>query len=65
MNIFVNGRPETIQACSLADLVKDRGLSADVLVIEYNQQIVKQARWGDIRLQENDRVELLRFVGGG
>ncbi len=65
MNIFVNGRPETIQPCSLADLVKDRGVNADVLVIEYNQQIVKQARWGDITLQENDRVELLSFVGGG
>jgi sulfur carrier protein len=65
MRITVNGKPETIQPCTLGALVQAKALNADALVVEYNQQIVKQTRWETIQLQENDTLELLSFVGGG
>jgi len=65
MMITVNGQSETIQPCKLGAFIQARGLNTNALVVEYNQQIVQQARWDDIELRENDTLELLSFVGGG
>ena len=65
LQIFVNGVAETVSASTIADLVADKGLSPGALVVEWNQRIVKQEEWTTIRLQAEDRLELLSFVGGG
>jgi sulfur carrier protein len=65
MQITVNGKPETIRPCTIADLVKGKGLKAEALVVEHNRCIVRQAQWAAIQLRENDCLELLSFVGGG
>jgi sulfur carrier protein len=33
--------------------------------VEYNFQILPEQGWEKIILQENDNLEILRFVGGG
>ncbi len=65
MKININGKQETIQPCTISELVMSRGLRADALVVEHNQQIIKQDAWGKVSLKENDALELLSFVGGG
>ena len=65
MNIFVNGNKERIEPCTLAQLIDRKKLDAGVLVIELNQQIIKQEFWSTTELQEKDRLEMLSFVGGG
>lgn len=65
MNIFVNGKQETIDLCTIADLVGVKGIPAGSLVVEHNRHIVKQAQWEEILLKEGDQLELLSFVGGG
>ena len=65
MNIRVNGKVETIEPCSIAELVMAKGLPAQSLVVEYNREIVKQAEWTEVSLKEDDQLELLSFVGGG
>ncbi len=65
MNVTINGQTETIAACSIAALVRQKGLDAEALVVEHNERIVQQAQWPDIQLQEGDNLELLSFVGGG
>jgi thiamine biosynthesis protein ThiS len=65
MQITINGTVESIRPCTLADLVKARGLNSDAIVIEYNQVIVKRDSWAQIQLRDNDHLELLSFVGGG
>lgn len=65
MNIRVNGKVETVDPCTIADLVKAKGLPAQSLVVEYNREIVKQAQWTEVSLEEDDQLELLSFVGGG
>lgn len=65
MKITINGKQETIQPCTISEFVASRGLSPDALVVEHNQRIVKQDAWGRVRLEENDTLELLSFVGGG
>ncbi len=65
MEFFVNGIKESAEPCSLAQLVERRGLNPGSLVIELNQQIIKQQHWSTTMLNEGDRLELLCFVGGG
>lgn len=65
MNILVNGRKETIDPCTIAELVSVKRLPAGSLVVEHNRQIIKQAQWSEVHLKEDDQLELLSFVGGG
>ena len=65
MEIVVNGERESLEPCTIADLVMRRGLDAGSLVGECNRAIVKQEQWPTTRLQAGDRLELLSFVGGG
>ena len=65
MNIFVNGNKERIEPCTLAQLIAWKKLNAGALVIELNQQIIKQEFWPTTELKEDDCLEMLSFVGGG
>jgi len=65
MNIFVNGNKECIEPCTLEQLIACKKLNAGALVIELNQKIIKQEFWPTTELKEDDRLEMLSFVGGG
>ena len=65
MEITVNGLKESSAPGTVADLVARKGLTAEALVVELNQQIIKQEHWPACALKEGDRLELLSFVGGG
>ena len=65
MEITVNGVQESCSPCSLAQLVAAKELAAQSLVIELNQQIIKQELWESTSLRDGDVLELLSFVGGG
>ena len=65
MNITVNGDIESIEPCTIDEYVRQKDLNPDALVVEHNLEIVKRERWGEIRLEANDTLELLSFVGGG
>lgn len=65
MTIIINGLEETCPPCTLAQLVEAKGLEAHSLVIELNQQIIKQDTWQSTTLHDGDILELLSFVGGG
>ncbi len=65
MQITVNGQREEVEPCTISQFVQSKGLKPEALVVEHNQEIVKQERWAQIQLNENDALELLSFVGGG
>ncbi|HNW39484.1 MAG TPA: sulfur carrier protein ThiS [Candidatus Omnitrophota bacterium] len=66
MVVSINGRPEEIKMQSnLAELISNKGLCADNLVIEHNSVIVPKHKWQKIALKENDFIEIVSFVGGG
>jgi sulfur carrier protein len=41
-------------------LEKDQGIIAEV-----NEQIINRNSWKEYKLQEGDKIELVKFVGGG
>ena len=65
VEIQINGKKESVVKCTVADLVAQRDLLADSLIVEYNGKIIKQIVWDEVTLQNGDILELLNFVGGG
>ena len=66
MKITLNGREEiSSRGMTLADLISSKGINPETVIVEYNCQLIKKEAWGGIVLKENDRLEILRFVGGG
>ena len=66
MKIVVNGSQEEVEEnINLLKLLADKELDPTKLVVEYNQQIVKEDQLEKINLEAGDSLELLNFVGGG
>jgi sulfur carrier protein len=66
INVIVNGDArEFANEISLAALIEKLELPAARIAVELNQTVVRRADWSKIVLQENDRLEIVHFVGGG
>ena len=66
MNITVNGKLETLeQNITISDFLKLKHLEPEKVVVEHNLKIVERENLNDVVLQENDSLEVMRFVGGG
>lgn len=66
MTVVVNGTPHEVPDTStLAELVALLGLDQATVVAEVSGEIVPPEAFGTTQLKPHDRVELVRFVGGG
>lgn len=66
MKIRLNGDPRVLEASkSLGALVDELGLDRQWVVAERNSEVPDRRTWDDILLQEDDQIELVRFMGGG
>ncbi|MCX7710455.1 MAG: sulfur carrier protein ThiS [Clostridia bacterium] len=66
MKVTLNGKQTEIDAgLTLMELLKEKGLEPDRVVVEFNHDIAPKEEWNNILLKEGDNLEVLRFVGGG
>ncbi len=66
MRIFLNGEIRDIQEGSTVSvLLKTLGFQEEGVVVERNGDIVERSQYATTTLSENDKLELVRFVGGG
>jgi len=66
MRATVNGEQvELPEDLTVAGLLRHLGLKAERIAVERNGSVVKKARHGDERLQADDVLEIVTFVGGG
>jgi thiamine biosynthesis protein ThiS len=66
MRLIINGDEKDYAGITtLFSLVEHLGLKADRLAVELNHNIVPRSQWGSTILQDNDRLEVVHFVGGG
>ena len=64
--LLLNGeRKEVAAGVSLAQLIETLNLAPERIAIELNQSVVRRAEWPTTDLKENDRIEIVHFVGGG
>jgi sulfur carrier protein len=66
MKIIVNGEDRDIDDNLTVDaLILVLGIKVKVMAIAVNMDIVKKEDWNTHLIKENDKIELLHFVGGG
>lgn len=66
MQIIVNGEPmEWKENQTLEQWVAERGYRKERIAIEVNEEIIPKAEYGKYMLSENDKLEVVTFVGGG
>jgi thiamine biosynthesis protein ThiS len=63
--IYVNGKEMQQQNLLIAELLENLELNQDLIVVEVNQEIVQKAHYTKQLLSAGDRIEIVRFVGGG
>jgi thiamine biosynthesis protein ThiS len=65
MKITINGREQTSESITLAQLIENLGMKQDRVAVELNRDIVPRTQWAETYLAEGDRLEIVHFVGGG
>ena len=66
MNVYVNGELREVSGSpSLAELVAHLDLPVARIAIELNREVVRRSEWGNTLLKDEDRIEIVHFVGGG
>lgn len=66
MKITVNGEDKTVtKGSSISGLLSEFSIKPEAVVVEFNLKIIGKEFWETTILQENDRIEIVRFVGGG
>ncbi|BFU77809.1 hypothetical protein ALC152_10240 [Arcobacter sp. 15-2] len=66
MNIIINGEDKIFnEGDSLKDIIISLQIEDKVMAAAVNMDIVKKDTWDSFIPKENDKIELLQFVGGG
>ena len=66
MRVYVNGESRELSAgASLSELITQLDLPATRIAVELNREVVRRNDWSGTMLHEDDRVEIVHFVGGG
>ena len=66
IKIKVNGKVKIVLNNSkLSDLLNNLNIPMKKVAIELNQEIIDKKRSGNIKLKEDDKIEIVHFIGGG
>ena len=66
MLVYLNGESKTIaDGLTLAELVAQLDLPAARIAVELNRTVVRRSNWEKTKLSDDDRIEIVHFVGGG
>ena len=66
VRVILNGAPREFPApLTFSQLIDDLALGGRRLAVERNGEIVPRSRFGEARLADGDRIEVVMAVGGG
>ena len=66
MQIYVNGETkEFSDGITLLDLINQIQMPAQRIAVELNREVVRRSLWETTTLRDDDKVEIVHFVGGG
>ena len=66
ITLRLNGQTQQVhEECTVEELVRSLGLANQALAVAVNQEVVPRSDWPWRALRAQDRVELVRPVGGG
>jgi thiazole synthase len=66
LRVYVNGEARELSGpLSLAELITQLDLPAARIAVELNLAVVRCHDWNTTILKDEDRIEIVHFVGGG
>lgn len=66
MRVYVNGEAKELSVpISLDELIAQLDLPATRIAVELNRAVVRRGDWSATMIQDEDRLEIVHFVGGG
>jgi len=69
LTLVLNGQSRVFatlsESSNLEDLVNELGLKGDRVAVEHNGEIASRTTWPSTPLAQNDKLEIVHFVGGG
>ena len=66
MKILINGEAKEFpNGTLLEDVVEQLSLGGRKIAVELNRAVIRRSDWEKVTLSDNDRIEIVHFVGGG
>ena len=66
MKIVVNGKEEFVkEGMTLDEVVNLRSYNPAHILVVYNSEMIRRESLAGVVMKDNDRIEFLKFVGGG
>lgn len=65
MKLVVNGKGREVSGATVLALISELGLDPKTVVVEHNGVLLRREELERRELREGDKLELVRFVGGG
>ena len=66
IKIILNGKSRSLQkTISVHDLMRSLKLSTDKVAIELNKEIINRKSIKNLYLKNEDKIEIVHFIGGG
>jgi sulfur carrier protein len=66
INISLNGKKSTInKSITIHDFIISQGLNFKMIAVAVNMKIIHKNEYKKILILENDKLEIVRPVGGG
>ena len=66
MRIQVNGQSREVDdTLSLPELIASLDLKSEQIAVELNQKVIRRSHWQQTVLRDDDKIEIVHFVGGG
>ena len=62
--VMINGEEKEIAGKNLLEYLKENGFNPEHLVVERNFEIIPKEQFDSVTIQDEDMIEVLRFVGG-
>ncbi|MCV3377642.1 sulfur carrier protein ThiS [Campylobacter sp. IFREMER_LSEM_CL2194] len=63
--MIINGQKLELKELRFMDYVKKKQLKIEFIALELNGEIIPRDKFENLILKENDKVEIVTFVGGG
>jgi len=66
IKIKINGKIKSInQDSTLSAVLKNLKIPLNKVAIELNEEIIDKKKINKIKLNKNDKIEIVHFIGGG
>ena len=63
--VKINGEDKEIAGRNLLEYLNEAGFETERVVVEKHLEIIPKDQFGQVVIQDEDVIEVVRFVGGG